>query len=317
MPIHEFGYRAWSGAKRPRWTRFWSITRTGIALAKQPLFVRRLCFLAVLPLLYLGLFFFGVGALTDPENGSVRGPIRGLLESALGPSMMRQLRDDPAAVRELIWNDMFLGAHTWALPSVALILIAVAPKLISNDLRTKAFLLYFSKPIGRTDYLIGKAGILAGYVAWFTFVPAFGAYVLSVLFAPNIDALHQTWTIVPSIVAASLITIIPLTAIGLFVSSTTRDQRVATFALIAIIVGGEITFGILANLTAFEGSTLPMMFSIREMLANAMSLAFDPPRLTESFINTPRTNHSLIVLAGLTVATTFGTWRRISAPMNA
>ncbi|MCA8942670.1 MAG: hypothetical protein KDB80_08955 [Planctomycetes bacterium] len=315
MPIHELGYRVWKGSTRPRWARAWSITRTGIALARRPVFVRRLCFLAIVPLLYLGWFFFAVGVITDPDGRIPSGFSQAILRGALGSEFMRALRDDPGAVRELIWNDMFLGAHTFVLPAVGLITLAVAPKLISNDLRTKAFLLYFSKPIGRLDYLLGKAGILAGYVAWFTLVPSIGAYVLSVLFAPSIDTLLQTWHIVPSIVQASLTTIVPVTALGLFISSTTRDQRVATFTMIAILVGGEITYWIL-HVELFPGAAWPMLLSLRETLSNAIANSFEAPTLVESFTESTSSSFSSIALAVLTVACSIGVWRRISAPMN-
>lgn len=316
MPIHEFGYRAWQGATRARWARAWSITRTGVTLARRPLFVRRLCFLAIVPLLYLGWIFFGIGVLTDPDQGRVRGPLGGVLRGILTSEQMTQLRDDPGALRAEIWNDMFLAMHTWTLPAIALILLSVAPKLISNDLRTKAFLLYFSKPIGQAHYVVGKAGILAAFLAWFTLVPSLGTYVLSILFAPSIDTLFQTWTVLPSIVLASLLVIVPLTAIGLFVSSTNRDQRVATFALIAVILGGEVVFATLSNLDAFRSAAWPELFSLRETTTRAIQGVFDAPSILQLGYDGRDSSLAIWFLCGVSVLCTLGLWRRVSAPMN-
>ena len=316
MPIHEFGYRPWDGQRLPRWTRFWPIMRTGIGLAKQPVFVRRLCFLAVVPLIYLGVVFYAIGVLTDPDNTETSNFVRSIVSGTFGDIMAARLRSDPAAVRAEIWNDLFLAFHTYSLPAVGLISLAVAPKLISNDLRTKAFLIYFSRPIGRVDYLVGKAGVLAAYLAWFTLLPSIGVYVLSIVFAPSIDTLFQTWSTLPSIFAASLCTIVPLTALGLFVSSCTKFERVATFSLIAIVLGGQFGYLTISNLPSFENATWPVFLSLRETAANAIGYSFSEPTVLDQFIETPASGASVAFLAGLTAFSTIGLWRRISAPMS-
>src|SRR5258708_19144625 len=66
MPIYEFGYRHWQGTLRPWWLRWYPITRTGIGLALQNRMLRRLMFVAWLPLVYFGAAFFAVGKMTEP-----------------------------------------------------------------------------------------------------------------------------------------------------------------------------------------------------------------------------------------------------------
>ncbi len=57
MPIHDLGYRGWTGSRTPPVTRFLAITETGIALAWRNAWVRRLVLVAWLPALYFAIGF--------------------------------------------------------------------------------------------------------------------------------------------------------------------------------------------------------------------------------------------------------------------
>ena len=54
MPIYELGYRHWEGELRSPLTRWWAITRTGIALAWQSKLLKRLLIFGWGTILYFG-----------------------------------------------------------------------------------------------------------------------------------------------------------------------------------------------------------------------------------------------------------------------
>ena len=118
------------------------------------------------------------------------------------------------------------------------------PPQISRDIRSKAFLVYFSKPITRGEYLIGKAGAVLAFLFWATLFPALLLYALSAVFSPSLAVLGDTATIVPKIVAASLFMTVPMTAIGLTLSSFSKDERYAAFGWIALWIIGEVAYNI-------------------------------------------------------------------------
>ena len=69
MPIHDVGYRGWDGARTSQLSRWWIISQTGIRLAAKSKWVRRILFVAWLPVMYWGIGFFFVEKAIDAENG--------------------------------------------------------------------------------------------------------------------------------------------------------------------------------------------------------------------------------------------------------
>lgn len=118
--------------------------------------------------------------------------------------------------------------------TVVFILGFIAPSLISRDVRSRAFLLYFSRPIGRLDYMFGKLVIPAVFLAAVTTLPALMLYLLGLVFSPDISAVLSTWDIPLRILLASLSLILPTASLAVMLSSTTQESRFAAFAWFAI-----------------------------------------------------------------------------------
>ena len=62
----------------------------------------------------------------------------------------------------------------------------MGPNLISQDLRYNALPLYFSRPLRRIDYFVGKLGVIVALLGMVIIVPAVVAYVLGLLFSLDI-----------------------------------------------------------------------------------------------------------------------------------
>ena len=107
-------------------------------------------------------------------------------------------------------------------------------------MRTRAFLIYFARPLSRLDYVIGKSGVLVGLLACVTLLPSLFLYLLSILFSPSLETIVQTAPVALTIVLASLATIVPASLIVLALSSLTRQPRFATVAWFVICLFGPI-----------------------------------------------------------------------------
>src|SRR5437588_861260 len=68
----------------------------------------------------------------------------------------------------------------------------VGPGLISRDLRFNALPLYFSRPLRRVDYFLGKLGVIGFFLAATVVVPAVGAYLLGLAFSLDLGVVRDT-----------------------------------------------------------------------------------------------------------------------------
>jgi ABC-type transport system involved in multi-copper enzyme maturation permease subunit len=109
----------------------------------------------------------------------------------------------------------------------------VAPALVSRDLRAKAWLVYFTRPVGRFEYILGKAAILGVLVAAITVLPALALWLMGVLVSPSVWVAVDTWDLPLKAVAASVVLAVPTVLLALAYSSATAESRIASFAWFA------------------------------------------------------------------------------------
>jgi hypothetical protein len=283
MPISELGYRSWDGRRLGRLWRWLAISRThvGIALRSSKL-LRRFLFLAWTPLLYFGPLFFAVGWVADPANDLTQG---GLLteiarEAFFGPGVLDQLRVSPGTLLPAVWAVAFFFFFTLTQTFCTMVVVAiVAPPLIARDVRSRAFLLYLSKPIGAGEYLLGKLGVVVFFVFAITLFPALVLYGISISLCPDLGTAFATAAILGRIVVASLVMAIPVAMIALLMSSLTGNHRIATFGWIAICLIGEIAYHsiVFGGAIGSAGRNLDWapFLSLRETAITATSAVFD------------------------------------------
>ncbi len=331
MPIYELGYRHWEGPLRGPAARCGAIAWSGIRLAFRSKLLRRLLVVAWSPLLYYGFLFFAVGYATDPARGfNERREMRAPLRSFLGRELADRLLDDPESIRPAIWSLMFHYFLAYPQSWLTLLIVAiVVPPLISQDVRSKAFLLYFSKPITRLEYLLGKAGTALFFVLMVTLAPALVLYAISIAFSPSMATFQGTVSILWQICAVTLAVAIPTTAVALCFSSLTSEGRYAAFAWVAFWLLGELAYRILSQTIGFKNSEWVSLFSLRETTATLTQSIFnvtgqlqalgDWSRLRETF-RSLKTNASpmlpLVYLGSLTAVCSAVVVRRVSAPMR-
>jgi ABC-2 type transport system permease protein len=262
MPLFQIGYRRYEGQRTSHATRWWPITRTGLAIAWRSKLLRRLEFVAFLPFLYFGWVFFVIGRITDPGTDP-SAPFYELARDFLGNQLANQLHDDPAAIRSAVWTIVFGYFGTYfQLWIAALVAAVVGPSLVANDLRTRAFLIYFARPVSRLDYVIGKTGVLVAVLASVTLLPSLTLYALSILFSPSFDTIAQTLPVAGTIVLATLGTIVPAALLLLVLSSLTRRPRFAAIAWFVICLFGPLAHLILQETRGLRDNGWTFLISL-------------------------------------------------------
>jgi ABC-2 type transport system permease protein len=143
----------------------------------------------------------------------------------------------------------------------------VAPPLISQDIRSRAFLLYFSRPLTRGEYLLGKLGSVWFFLAMISTIPALVLYFMGVVLSPSLSVVSATWDLPIRIVGASVVLMLPTSALALCLSSMTQESRYAGFSWFAIWILGWFTYGAAQSAEAFKAN---QEFEIRNAEANGM-----------------------------------------------
>jgi len=264
MPLHDVGYRPWSGARLGPASAIGVIATTGIRLAWKSRWLRRLVFFAWSPALVFATSFFAFEqAIDEGRLSTIREGARagrnldgvGMLGTVLADSLGGQRRADQARrggqerrtattpeevridiaeTRRVVWSRLLLAFMR--VPQAVLLAVViglVAPQLVSRDLRAKAWLVYFTRPVGRLEYILGKAAILALLVAAITILPALALWFMGVLVSPSVWVAVDTWDLPLKAIAASVALAVPTVLLSLAYSSLTAESRIASFAWFA------------------------------------------------------------------------------------
>ncbi len=218
MPIHDLGYRHWSGSWTSHPYRWWVITRHGITmLARKKRFVL-LMILSSLPVV-------------------VRS-VRIYLSTVVGKSTPF-LRVDGKFFEDFLSQQAFF---------IFLITIYAGAGIISNDLKVNALQIYFSKPITRGDYIMGKLGTLVLILALPTVVPGVLLFLFAVLCESNLAFLSQYYWVPASILAYSATIVFAFALMMLALSSLTRSSRFAGINFAAVFFFSQILYGLLSGI---------------------------------------------------------------------
>jgi len=229
------------------------IASTGIRLAWQNRWLRRVLLFAWSPAIMFAAGFFAFeqalddASLAAGQAASRRldgfGTLGRLVADSLGGSL-----EDPAATRRLVWSRLLLAfMRAPQAMLLAVVVGLVAPRLIAGDLRAKAWLVYFTRPVSRSDYILGKVLVLAAIVSLITFLPAIVLWVVGVLVSPSVRVALATWDLPVRILAAAAAVTIPTVLLALAYSSLTTESRIAAFAWFATWVACWIAHGALSG----------------------------------------------------------------------
>jgi ABC-2 type transport system permease protein len=262
MPIHDQSYRHYGGGK-PVTGHAWLV----IASAGLRTFIRRRAFLGLM-LFALGPFVVRAVQLWISSNYPQA--------SILAPSA--------ETFRQFLEQQDFF---------VFVITVYIGSGLIANDRRANALQIYLSKPMMRSEYILGKLAVLFTFLLLVTLVPALLLVMLKVTFDGSFAFLKNNLFVIPAIVVAALLQVILASFTMLALSSLSKSSRYVGILYVGITFFTSAIFGVLYAIT---GSSRVSWISISANLQQVVDVVF---RLHPRY-QTPWPV-SLLVIIGLVV----------------
>jgi hypothetical protein len=183
MPIFDQGYQHWTGPLSGHAWRWLAVARHGVRATLKGRAVRLMLLVAWLPAIAL-VTVLAVWGLLEQQAESVL--------SFLGRVLPREVVAQPREYRSAVWTVAYSFFFKAELACSLFLVLAVGPNLISRDLRFNAFPLYFSRPVRRIDYFLGKLGVIAFFLAAIAIVPATVAYLLGIGFSLDFGVVRDT-----------------------------------------------------------------------------------------------------------------------------
>ena len=163
--------------------------------------------------------------------------------------------------------------------------------LIANDRRANALQIYLSKPLLRTEYIVGKWAVLLSFLLTVTMVPGLLLLLLHVMFTGSFAFITANKHIIPSVILSSMLTVIVSSITMLALSSLSKSSRYAALLYTGAVFFTDALFGALRLLT---GNTRASWVSISANMTQVSDVIFrQTPRYDTPWIV------SLMVLLGL------------------
>lgn len=205
MPIHDQGYRRYTGDRRLHARGWWVIARAGILARLRE---RR----------FLGLLLFAWSLFV------VRA-----VQLYIGTTIVRASFFAPTVET----FQTFLNQQRLF---VFFITIYVGAGLIASDRQSNALQIYLSKPISRHDYIGGKLLTLAIFLFAVTWVPAMLLLLLQILFTGSLDFVAGNLRLIPAIAAASSLHVLLATLTMVALSALSKSRRFAAMLYAAVVI---------------------------------------------------------------------------------
>jgi ABC-2 type transport system permease protein len=111
----------------------------------------------------------------------------------------------------------------------------IGPALISSDVRNNALPLYFARPFGRWEYILGKALVLVNLLSLITWIPGMLLFLLQAYLVGD-GWLFDNFRIAVAIVLASWVYIALLCLVSLAISAYVKWKPLARLGLFGVFV---------------------------------------------------------------------------------
>jgi ABC-type transport system involved in multi-copper enzyme maturation permease subunit len=225
MSIKEKGYTHWEGEFKEARLRWSPLSRYGIKLSFRRKFFKFLFFSTLVPSLVTLAMIYVSERLDD----------------------FAFLSRDTDAISFLEVNPVFFLRYfngSWLLFMIILLLVFCGAGLIADDLKYNSLQLYFSRPLTKLDYFLGKASVIVFFLSCITLVPGLVFVLMKLLFAGNFQFLRQYPWLPFSILGYSLFITLFFTFYALFLSSLSKNKRYVAILIFGLYVFSDILFNI-------------------------------------------------------------------------
>jgi ABC-type transport system involved in multi-copper enzyme maturation permease subunit len=267
MPIHPLTYRHWDGERLGWWSRFRAFARTGVSTVWRSKLRRAVVFGGIAPVAaYLAFVYFASDMLFAEEEGVLNRVLNFIGKDA--STLVRENSDARAA----FWTQIMYAFLTWPQSFVAMLTIVVCGAgLISADRRHNAHEIYFARPVGWGDYIVGKLAVIGWFLALVLLAPATVLLVVILAFSPQASDLFFVADLFPRVVFVWLAWTMGGGLPMLALSSLSSRTGLAVFLWAAIWIGSELVADV-ANMI-YVNAMWPIDWSQTERGRN-----FRPPK---------------------------------------
>lgn len=288
--IHDVGYRSLPRPRPHRWAP-WPIARTALAMALRRRSTRLAGMFAAFVVFMHGSVIIGQ-VLVDRATDELaeRDPMAGMA-AELATGIIGRVHETLS---------VFLGVQMFV---TALLLAVIAAPLVADDRRTRAFELYFSRPLSLTDYALGKLLVAASVPLTTIVIPFVLLWLLAVGISPADVADGLFALLAPGLVAALLsasmlaTTVLGASALG------DRGRTVGVAYLIALVLVSAFADALAESGQAWGGYLGPQRNI--QTVADALLRVSSHGLLAETLLTTktnPSAWISAAVLLGLVAA---------------
>lgn len=222
MAVYKRTYKGYSGPTTPAWSRFLILPRYSFERLFQSKF---------LILFLMACFFYPLGCA-------------GFIYLSHNLSFLKTFNVNVENLLEI--NGKFFYVFCTVQATFAYFLTAlVGPGLVSPDLVNNALPLYFSRPLTRSEYVLGKMSVLVYLLSLITWVPGLILFVIQASLA-GWDWTRDHFWIAGAVLFGSLLWIAVLSLIAMALSAWIK-WKIAAGALILAVIFLGAGFGTAVN----------------------------------------------------------------------
>ena len=217
MAVYERAYRAYSGPIAPETARRTVVTRYALAdLFANKKFVGWFVACFGWPIA-CALYIYAVNNLDILKPLGIR----------VGPVSLE-------IGEKFFFNFLYVQGLIFAFFTT----LFAGPGLISPDLRNNALPLYFSRPLTRTEYLVGKGLVLALVLSLMTWVPGLVLWLFQAVLAGG-SWWSDNLRLAVGLFVGSWMLIAVLTLLALSISALVKWKPLAGAVIFAVYIGGK------------------------------------------------------------------------------
>lgn len=255
MPVYSHTYRSYEGSVRLSFRWIIVMRQELRVLAKSRIFLL-LVLLALLHFLFRLLQVVAYDVIMQDPNNTLTPFLRNI----------QALVVDAGAMFDFIRIQA---------PLVLITCLYAGSGMICNDFKNNLMEVYFSKPLTWLDYVLGKLGALIVLGLSITALPGVVLVVLHNLLLPGIATIQLSYWWPVSIVAFSLVVVVPC-ALGVLASSALfRGQNYAAIAVFMVLIANS---GLGALLTQLVRSGKYLILSMPVAVNRIGEQCFGNPR---------------------------------------
>lgn len=213
MPIFDQGYQHWTGTLSGHAGRWLAVTRHGVRSTIKGRLVKFMLIAAWLPAIAL-VTFLALWGLLEQQAESILSFMRNILP--------KEIVSEPQLFRSAIWTIAYSFFFKFQIAMSIFLVLVIGPSLVSRDLRFNAFPLYFSRPLTRFDYFVGKLGVIGFFLLLTAVGPALVAYVFGLAFSLDLSIIRDTHRLLWGSVLYGLVITVSAGTLMLALSSLSR-----------------------------------------------------------------------------------------------